>query len=207
MTKKAMPEAGKKDAILAAALETFLEKGYESTSVRNISQKVGCEVGLIYYYFKTKEELFDRALETYYEKTEQEMQEIAAQSDASMEKFVDYLEKKAISYKKSFADNVHFSIRATVREKITALATVYLTAILEKNKKENAKSIAVFLAGGLCGAILHDEEGYYTENKEAVLKIAENLTEAEPKKRPLPEKETPPAPVVQRKREIPSFLL
>jgi AcrR family transcriptional regulator len=172
MTKKTTPEVGKKDAILTAALETFLENGYESTSVRAISQKVGCEVGLIYYYFKTKEELFDCALGTYYDKTEKEMQILADQSDASVEKFIDYLEKKANSYRKSFADHVHASVRAAVREKITVLAETYLTAILEKNKKHNAKNIAVFLAGGLCGAILHDDTEYYTENKDSILKIA-----------------------------------
>ncbi len=206
MTKKTTPEVGKKDAILTAALETFLENGYERTSVRAISQKVGCEVGLIYYYFKTKEELFDCALGAYYEETEKEMESIAAQSDASIEKFIDYLEKKAVSYRKSFADNVHDSVRAAVREKITALAETHLTAILEKNKKNNAKNIAVFLAGGLCASILHDNSDYYTENKEAVLKIVKNLTEAETKERLAPKKEIPPAPV-QRKKEIPSFLL
>ena len=164
MTKKTTPEVGKKDAILTAALETFLENGYEKTSVRAISQKVGCEVGLIYYYFKTKEEHFDCALGAYYEKTEKEMQYITEQSDPSVEKFIEYLEKKANSYRKSFADNVHASVRAAVREKITVLSEIYLSLILEKNKNNNAKNIAVFLAGGLCAAILHDDAEYYTEN-------------------------------------------
>ena len=206
MTKKTTPEAGKKDAILTAALDTFLENGYESTSVRAISQKVGCEVGLIYYYFKTKEELFECALGAYYEETEKEMASVAEQSDAPIEKFITYLEKKAISYRKSFADNVHDSVRAAVREKIIALAEIYLTAILEKNKKNNAKNIALFLAGGLCASILQDNAAYYAENKEAILKIVKNLTGTETRERPTPKKETPPAPV-QRKKDIPSFLL
>ena len=205
MTKKTTPEVGKKDVILTTALETFLENGYEGTSVRAISQKVGCEVGLIYYYFKTKEELFDCALGTYYDKTEKEMQILADQSDASVEKFIDYLEKKANSYRKSFADHVHASVRAAVREKITVLAETYLTAILEKNKKHNAKNIAVFLAGGLCGAILHDDTEYYTENKDSILKIAKTLAGTETRERPIQKKEAP-APV-QKKKDIPSFLL
>ena len=206
MTKKSTPEVGKKDAILTAALETFLENGYESTSVRTISQKVGCEVGLIYYYFKTKEELFDCALGAYYQETEKEMASIAEQSDASVEKFIIYLENKAISYRKSFADNVHSSVRAAVREKITELSKIYLTAILEKSEKNNAKSIAFFLAGGLCASILQDNAEFYTENKEAILKIAKNLSGTETTERPAPKKETPPVPV-QRKKDIPSFLL
>jgi AcrR family transcriptional regulator len=204
MTKKTTPEVGKKDAILTAALETFLENGYESASVRAISQKVGCEVGLIYYYFKTKEELFDCALDTYYDKTEKEMQALTEQSDASVEKFIDYLEKKATSYRKSFADHVHASVRAAVREKITKLTETYLTSILEKNKKQNAKNIAVFLAGGLCAAILHDDAEYYTENKDSILKIIRSLTDKEIKESVVQKKESKPAP---QKKDIPSFLL
>ena len=204
MTKKTIPEAGKKEAILEAALESFLENGYESTSVRSISQKVGCEVGLIYYYFKTKEELFDKVLETYYEKTEKEMQAITTQSDATVEKFISYMEKKAISYRKNFSENVHFSIRASVREKITSLSEVYLTEILEKDKKRDAKNIATFIAGGLCTAILHDNAEYYTENQESILKIIRSLTGKEIKETVTPKKESKPTP---QKKDIPSFLL
>lgn len=204
MTKKTIPEAGKKEAILEAALESFLENGYESTSVRSISQKVGCEVGLIYYYFKTKEELFDKVLETYYEKTEKEMQAITTQSDATVEKFISYMEKKAISYRKNFSENVHFSIRASVREKITSLSEVYLTEILEKDKKRDAKNIATFIAGGLCTAILHDNAEYYTENQESILKIIRSLTGKEIKETVNPKKESKPTP---QKKDIPSFLL
>ena len=204
MTKKTIPEAGKKEAILEAALESFLENGYESTSVRSISQKVGCEVGLIYYYFKTKEELFDKVLDAYYEKTEKEMQAIVAQSDVTVEKFINYMEKKAISYRKNFSENVHFSIRASVREKITSLAEIYLSEIIEKDKKLDAKTIATFLAGGLCTAILHDDAEYYTENKESILKIVRSLTGKEIKEPAIQKKESKPAP---QKKDIPSFLL
>lgn len=206
MTPKNIPEGGKKEAILSAALETFLENGYESTSVRSISQKVGCEVGLIYYYFKTKEELFDQALLAYYAKTEKEMNEISEQSTATVEKFIDYLEKKASSYRKTFANNVHFSIRTAVCEKITSLAEANLTKILEKTKRGEAKNIAVFLARGLCGAMLRDDADYYKENKDSILKIAKNLAATDMAERPTPKKETPDAPV-QRKKDIPSFLL
>ena len=203
MTKKTITEAGKKEAILETALESFLENGYESTSVRSISQKVGCEVGLIYYYFKTKEELFDKVLDAYYEKTEKEMQAITAQSDANVEKFIDYMEKKAISYRKNFSDNVHFSIRASVREKIASLSEAYLTEILKKSNQHNAKNIASFLSGGLCATILHDDAEYYTENKESILKIVRSLTGKEIKE-PIVQKESKPTP---QKKEIPSFLL
>ena len=195
MTPKNIPEGGKKETILSAALEIFLENGYESTSVRSISQKVGCEVGLIYYYFKTKEELFDQALLAYYAKTEKEMNEISEQSTATVEKFIDYLEKKASSYRKTFANNVHFSIRTAVCEKITALAEANLTKILEKTKRGEAKNIAVFLARGLCGAMLRDDADYYKENKDSIQRIVKAIVGTETRE------------YVSQKRDIPSFLL
>ena len=195
MPKKEIIETGKKDIILSAALESFLEKGYESTSVRTIAQKVGCEVGLIYYYFKTKEELFEQALEIYYAKAEKEMKIISDQSDATVEKFIAYLEKKASAYKKFFTNNVHFSVRAAVCEKIASLAEIHLTIILEKTKKDSANNIALFLARGLCRAIIREDSSYYEENKEDILKIVKSLMGTEPKE------------VVTRKKDIPSFLL
>jgi AcrR family transcriptional regulator len=195
MTPKNIPEGGKKEVILSAALEIFLENGYESTSVRSISHKVGCEVGLIYYYFKTKEELFDQALLAYYAKTEMEMNEISEQSTATVEKFIDYLEKKASSYRKTFANNVHFSIRTAVCEKITSLAEANLTKILEKTKRGEAKNIAVFLARGLCGAMLRDDADYYKENKDSIQRIVKSIVGTETRE------------YVSQKRDIPSFLL
>ena len=205
MPKKQIVEQGKKEVILAAALESFLENGYESTSVRNISQKVGCEVGLIYYYFKTKEELFEQALEVYYAKAEKEMKAIAEASDASVEKFIAYLEKKENSYKKIFTSNVHFSVRAAICDKIASLAEVYLTSILEKTNKDGAKNIAIFLSRGLCRVMISDDTTYYEENKADILKIVNSLintkTECEH------EREAETKEVVVRKKEIPSFLL
>ena len=119
---------------------------------------------------------------------------------------IEYLEKKANSYRKAFANNVHFSIRTTICEKITSLAEIYLAEILEKTKTAEAKTIAVFFARGLCGALLRDDAAYYSDNKDSILKIAKNLAGMKTDEHAAPKKETPAAPV-QRKKDIPSFLL
>jgi len=56
------PEERKKE-ILDAALELFVTKGYEKTSVSDIVQRVNVAQGLFYYYFKSKEEVFRAVLE------------------------------------------------------------------------------------------------------------------------------------------------
>jgi AcrR family transcriptional regulator len=44
--------------ITQAALEAFTEKGYAATRVEEVARRAGVSKGLMYLYFKTKEELF-----------------------------------------------------------------------------------------------------------------------------------------------------
>jgi len=67
MARKPVLEGGKRDEIIAAALKLFMEKGYEGTSIRMIQGEVKCEVGLFYYYFKNKDEVFERAMELFFQ--------------------------------------------------------------------------------------------------------------------------------------------
>jgi AcrR family transcriptional regulator len=44
--------------ITAAAFEAFAEKGYAATRVEEVAKRAGVSKGLLYLYFRTKEELF-----------------------------------------------------------------------------------------------------------------------------------------------------
>ncbi len=46
------------DEITAAALSAFAENGYAATRVEEVAKRAGVSKGLLYLYFKTKEELF-----------------------------------------------------------------------------------------------------------------------------------------------------
>ncbi|MCH7502899.1 MAG: TetR/AcrR family transcriptional regulator [Proteobacteria bacterium] len=46
------------DEITAAALSAFAENGYAATRVEEVAKRAGISKGLLYLYFKTKEELF-----------------------------------------------------------------------------------------------------------------------------------------------------
>ena len=49
--------AAKRDAILAAALELFSERGLDATPVPAIAERAGVGAGTIYRYFRSKEDL------------------------------------------------------------------------------------------------------------------------------------------------------
>lgn len=60
-TKQQFEELRKtsKDKILSVALELFSQNGYDGTSVSKIAVKAGISKGLMYNYFKNKEELLE----------------------------------------------------------------------------------------------------------------------------------------------------
>jgi AcrR family transcriptional regulator len=49
--------------ILSAAREIFVRDGFEGFSMRTLARSVGCSLGAIYIYFKSKEDLFDALVE------------------------------------------------------------------------------------------------------------------------------------------------
>ncbi|MFC1809525.1 TetR/AcrR family transcriptional regulator, partial [Candidatus Omnitrophota bacterium] len=49
----------RKAELLTTAQQLFYRQGYEQTSVSNIIETVGVSKGTFYYYFKSKEDLFD----------------------------------------------------------------------------------------------------------------------------------------------------
>lgn len=63
MTRISKTPAERKNEILDAAMELFLTKGYQNTSVSDIVQQINVAQGLFYYYFKSKDEVFRAVLE------------------------------------------------------------------------------------------------------------------------------------------------
>lgn len=52
--------------ILSAAMEEFLEKGFQSASLRNIVKAAGVTTGALYGYYDSKEELFEALVGEHY---------------------------------------------------------------------------------------------------------------------------------------------
>ena len=50
-------DTDKGEAILAAALDLFVERGFHGTSVPSVAERAGVAAGTIYHYFASKEAL------------------------------------------------------------------------------------------------------------------------------------------------------
>lgn len=61
----------RRNIIMKAGLSTFCKMGYDATNIEDIAREAKCSHGLIYYYFKNKQEIFNELLveaKTYAEK-------------------------------------------------------------------------------------------------------------------------------------------
>ncbi len=54
-----MTDKGTEEKILTAAKEIFIQKGYAAARMQEIADKAGINKGLLHYYFKSKDKLFN----------------------------------------------------------------------------------------------------------------------------------------------------
>ncbi len=85
----------RKAAIMNAALHVFAEESYHRASVAKIAERAGVSKGLIYNYFKTKEDLLISLMEGAIEEFMQEMS-LTEKETFSREEFIEFID---ISFK------------------------------------------------------------------------------------------------------------
>ena len=74
--------------ITAAAIEEFSLNGYESTRIIDIARRANISKGLLYLYFKTKEELFKSVIRGFISPRIEELRTSIEESNLSAEKFL-----------------------------------------------------------------------------------------------------------------------
>jgi AcrR family transcriptional regulator len=60
--QRAQRKAQRPQEILEAAFEEFVERGYVATRIEDIAKRIGVTKGTIYFYFETKERLFEEMI-------------------------------------------------------------------------------------------------------------------------------------------------
>lgn len=85
--------------ILQAADELFGEKGLDAVSVRDVAERAGVNKALVFYYFASKEQLFEAVLERYYEAHRAALEEsfrsdapIAERLHALVDAYLDFID-------------------------------------------------------------------------------------------------------------------
>ncbi len=60
------PRSDIRERVVEVALEQFLAQGVDGASLRNIAKQAKTSIGMVYYYFATKDELFLAVVESVY---------------------------------------------------------------------------------------------------------------------------------------------
>ena len=175
MARKPVLEGGKKDELLEAALALFFENGYENTSIRQITDKVGCEVGLFYYYFKNKDEAFERAIDRFFSRYLPELEALAGRAARDPYRVVTELFSRIAgeteSFRRRYAGRLHWTVRWAIRERTLQILEPYMLRLLKTlsacgmELRIGPEAASVFLTHGIGGAILHESQEDYSEKR------------------------------------------
>lgn len=164
MGRKAGEEGGKRDEILAVAAASFMEKGYDGTSVRGIMKRAGGEIGLFYYYFASKEAVYDQVLERLFSDYQTGLEEIAnsvyRDPFRGLTRLFAYIKEDAGHMLPLSAETVHRTVRWAIREHAMAILAPHIRQIIEALRLMGAKpplgldATAMMLAYGVGGMLM-----------------------------------------------------
>lgn len=176
MGRKAGSGTNKREEILAVAQECFMEQGFDGTSVRDIMKKVGAENGLFYYYFKNKDEAFDRVLDRFFARYEAEAVRIVEHGKRNpcriMEDFFSYMEQETAIFRAKYAAKMHRTVRWAIREHTLTIIEPYICKVVDIQSKYYGippalapNMAALYLTHGVGSAILHEDSKRYFANR------------------------------------------
>jgi AcrR family transcriptional regulator len=103
--------------IVHAARERFLFEGVDGASLRNIAKDAGTNIGMVYYYFKTKDELFLAVVEEVYSRLLEDMRRIMAEPEPPDQRIAKLYQRIA-----AMSDDEFKIVRLILREALVSSA-------------------------------------------------------------------------------------
>jgi AcrR family transcriptional regulator len=123
--------------ILAAATELFAGKGFHETKVSEIAARAGVSQGTVYWYFDSKEALFEAAFRNQFETFVQPLYEIVADQERSTAKKLMDIAEASIDV---FANNIEL-----VFVMLQVMATQEVAGIITHDFREYYDEFKVIL--------------------------------------------------------------
>lgn len=151
-----MKESDYEQAILEAAEQLFMERGYELTSTTQIAKVVGCNQALVHYYFRSKKNLFYKIFKKKFEAFAESLFELDLKGSDTFENKI----KKVTE--------AHFDLLS----KNCRMVTLFLS---ELTRDENYLSSFKELAGAQSFKIIMSLKSEF-ESEQAAKRIKENIS-------------------------------
>lgn len=170
MARKQMFEGGTKNRILEVGNRLFFEKGFDGTGVREIMKEVGADVGAFYYYYKSKDELFEDVLNNFFAPYEVDFEKIASEAEQrpyrALFRFFEYVKLSTREFRAKYDGHIHKTVRWAIREQTLTVLEPYIERIINVlisyggKPTMNAHTMAIFLSHGVGSVILHEESDW-----------------------------------------------
>ncbi len=167
MPRKPMYDGGTKNKIIEVGSAMFFQNGFNGTSIRSIMREVGGEIGLFYYYYKTKDDLFTDVLDNFFEPYKKDfaalVEETKTKPYRSLLRFFSYIKKEVRAFREKYDANMHRTVRWAIREQTLTVIEPYIEEIIKiligfgAKPKMDARLTAVFLSHGVGSVILHED--------------------------------------------------
>lgn len=135
----------KRSQIMDAALELFANEGYHNTSISKIAQKAGISKGLMYNYFKSKEELVSSIIDNGIEVLEELFDPnndgvlTADEFDFFVNRYFDVLVENLSYWKLYFGIMMQPIVFDMVREKYNKIIEGTLALLVKYYKKQGVE--------------------------------------------------------------------
>jgi len=127
----------RRNELLDAAEELFINKGYNETAVSDIVRKISVAQGTFYYYFKSKEEIFvaifDRQLEIFIEEFNYKINGRCTTALEKLKAFIKLdIENKIININTPLVKHLHEEQNAGLHQKVIVTTILGYKPILVK---------------------------------------------------------------------------
>ncbi|MFC1822479.1 TetR/AcrR family transcriptional regulator [Thermodesulfobacteriota bacterium] len=188
--KKKNNELNVKKSLLESGISLFTEKGYASTSVREIVERAGVSKPVLYYYFKNKEGLFHAILNRTLREQEAMLAEVLEATGSCLERMILLFRRihERMHENQDLPKMIHnlifgppqgapdYDLEQYHQRMVEVIKVIYLDG-LEKQEVEKADPEEVaFLALGLFGICFHldqaQQESFDPERPVRLLQMA-----------------------------------
>jgi TetR/AcrR family transcriptional regulator len=158
-----------KGRLLEAGINLFAEKGYASTSVREITARAGVTKPVLYYYFKNKEGLFRAIMDTAAELQESLLKEILQKPGTTLGRFIHFYHRfyEEVLKNKDFFKMINnlifgppqgapdYNIEQYHRRMVNAIKSIYMDGLALKEVNEADPEAVAMLVVGIMDFCFH----------------------------------------------------
>lgn len=198
MSRKRVLAGGKRDMLISTALKLFMKNGYENTSVRMILNEVNGEVGMFYYYFSSKDELFEAAVELYFRQYSERFRTIVTDVSLSLPDQMNLIFQLFETSSKAYLlmnrkGGLHWTVEIALREKTLDELEPYIVIILQnaisagiiRNPDVALDELAAFILHGVAG-VMHQESlneitpEFFSKKRQDAIRIIASILRVSP---------------------------